>query len=154
MLIMSTLIEPTFGYLLNDISRLLRKQFDQRAREVGLSLAQGRTLVYLALNQGINQAGLADILEVRPISLARLLDRMETAGWIERRPDPADRRVHRLHLADKAHPVLETVQALATELRSRAMVGLSDYERSQLMLLLRRVRENLGDPRHSRGENR
>ncbi len=136
-------MEPTFGYLVSDVARLLRRVFDQRARTVGLSLAQGRALIYLAHHEGINQSGLAELLEVQPISLARLLDRMETTGWIERRPDPADRRAHRLHLTDKARPMLALIRDLAAQSRAEALLDLSDGEKDVLMRLLARVHDNL-----------
>jgi len=136
-------MEPTFGYLVSDIARLLRKVFDQRARRIGLSLAQARALAYLARHEGINQAGLADLLEVQPISLARLLDRMGAAGWIERRADPADRRVYRLYLSEKARPLLDQLQQMSAETRAEALVGLSDTEADLIMRLLTRVHGNL-----------
>ncbi len=136
-------MEPTFGYLVSDVARLLRKIFDQRARQVGLSLAQCRALVYLAHYEGINQACLADLLEVQPISLTRLLDRMEAADWIERRADPADRRAHRLYLSEKARPLLELVQQLSLQARLEALAGFSEEEKTVLMGFLSRVHGNL-----------
>jgi DNA-binding MarR family transcriptional regulator len=136
-------MEPTFGYLVSNIARLMRKNFDQRARQVGVSLVQGRAMVYLARHEGINQTGLADLLEVKPISLARLLDRMAVAGWIERRADPDDRRAHRLYLSEKARPLLESVQDLAADTRAEALAGLSNSEETALIELLMRVHRNL-----------
>ena len=91
------------------------------AAALGLTRAQCRTLGYLARNEGINQAGLADILEIRPMTLVRQIDRMEEAGWIERRPDPADRRARRLFLTDKARPVLGRIWNVANETRDEAL---------------------------------
>ncbi len=136
-------MEPTFGYLVSNVARLLRKVFDQRAREVGLSLAQCRTMAFLARHEGINQAGLADLLEIQPISLARLLDRMELAGWVERRADPEDRRAHRLYLTEKARPVLDQVEAMAADVRTGALAGLTDEEKDMLMGTLTQVHGNL-----------
>jgi MarR family transcriptional regulator, transcriptional regulator for hemolysin len=143
MLTMNKLTEPTFGYLVSDLGRNLRMIFDRRAREVGLSLAQGRAIILLARHEGINQACLANLLEVQPISLARLMDRMEASGWIERRPDPNDRRAHCLYLTEKAHPVLEQIQTLAAAIREEAMAGVSAEEQATLMRLLNRVHANL-----------
>ena len=143
LLMMSEAMEPTFGYLVSDVARLLRKAFDQRARQVGLSLAQCRAIAYLARHEGINQAGLAELLEVQPISLARLLDRMGAAGWIERRPDPGDRRVHRLYLSDKARPLLDQLQDLSAATRADALAGIPDHDNDLLMRLLTQVHGNL-----------
>jgi DNA-binding MarR family transcriptional regulator len=136
-------MEPTFGYLVSDVARLLRKKFDRKARHIGVSLAQCRALVYLARHEGINQAGLADLLEIHPITLVRLIDRMEAAGWIERRADPADRRAHRLYLSEKAHPLLDRIHVLAAHTRGQALAGLADSERDNLVQLLARVHGNL-----------
>jgi DNA-binding MarR family transcriptional regulator len=142
---MRTAIEPTFGYLVSDLARMLRKVFDQRARLIGLSLAQCRALAYLSRHEGINQAGLADLLEVRPISLARLLDRMGAAGWIERRADPEDRRAHRLYLSEKARPVLDQLHRLSAETRAEALAGIPEEETEMVMRILSRVHANLSE---------
>ena len=81
--------ERSFGFLLHDIARLLRKRFDQRARALGLSRSQWQVLAHLSRHEGINQSGLAEILEIENITLGRLVDRMGEAGWVERRPDPS-----------------------------------------------------------------
>lgn len=143
MLIMSKSYEPTFGYLVSDVGRMLRAIFDRRAREIGLSLAQAKAIIHVSRSEGINQAALANLLEVQPISLARLVDRMEAAGWIERRPDPTDRRARCLHLSEKAHPILEQIQILSGEIRGEALSGLSEEEQDTLMRLLKRVHANM-----------
>jgi MarR family transcriptional regulator for hemolysin len=135
----------SFGFLLHDAARLLGKRFDQRAREVGLTRAQCKLLAYLALHEGIHQAGLADLLEIEPITLVRLLDRMEEAGWIERRPDPSDRRARRLFLAEKARPLFTEIRRIADATRKEAMDGLS-VERQELLIdMLVHIRANLLD---------
>ena len=91
--------QQTLGFILNDTARLLRKRFEQRARHLGLTRAQWQVLSYLARNEGIQQSALAEILEVEPITLGRILDRLEAAGLIQRRRHAADRRIWRLHLA-------------------------------------------------------
>src|SRR3982074_2360874 len=83
---------PTLGFLLHDVARLLRRRFEQNARGPGLTRSQWQVLAYLALNEGINQSGLADLLEIEPITLGRIVDKLETLGLIERHPDPSDRR--------------------------------------------------------------
>ena len=84
--------EKSFGFLLYDAARLLRRDFERRAKQLGLTRAQWSVLAHLARNEGTNQAAAADVLEIEPITLVRLLDRLEAAGWVERRPDPNDRR--------------------------------------------------------------
>jgi MarR family transcriptional regulator for hemolysin len=99
-------LDRSFGFLVNDVARLFGRRFTQNGKRLGLTRAQCRTIGYLARNEGINQAGLADLLEIRPMTLVRQIDRMEDAGWIERRPDPNDRRARRLYLTGKARPIL------------------------------------------------
>ena len=93
----------------------------------------------------MNQARLAELLELEPISLARCLDRMEQAGWIERRPDPTDRRARLLYMTEKAKPVFERILEVAYEVRQEALAGLAPSERDQLLDLLQRVRANLSE---------
>src|SRR5689334_3033341 len=107
--------EDTFGFVLHDVARLLRKRFDQRARALGLTRAQWQVLAHLARAEGINQSGLADILEIENITLGRLVDRLEEAGWVERRLSGQDRRVRLLHLTEKAKPILGRMRALGEE---------------------------------------
>src|SRR5258705_12803842 len=83
-------LDSSFGFLLHDIARLMRKRFDQRARSLNLTRAQWQVLAHLARHEGINQAGLAEILEIEPITLGRLIDRMAEAGWARRRSHPSD----------------------------------------------------------------
>ena len=97
---------------------------------LGLTRAQCRVLGYLARNEGINQAGLADLLEIQPMTLVRQIDRMEEDGWIERRPDPGDRRARRLVLTDKARPILARILDLSNEMRDEAFAGLSRRRRT------------------------
>src|SRR5271170_3051102 len=139
-------LDRSFGYLVHDVARLFARRFDQRVLLfLGLTRSQCRVLGYLARHEGINQAGLADLLEIKPMTLVRQLDRMEEDGWIERRPDPGDRRARRLVLTEKARPILARILDLSTEVCSEAFIGLSDGDRRQLSNLLRRVHANLTD---------
>jgi DNA-binding MarR family transcriptional regulator len=110
-----------------------------------LTRAQCRTLGYIARNEGINQAGLADLLEIRPMTLVRQIDRMEEAGWIERRPHPADRRARRLFLTAKARPILGRILDVANETRDEALARLKPAEAGQLIDLLKRVHATLSE---------
>lgn len=133
----------TFGFLLYDTARLLRRDFDRRTRSVGLSRAKWSVLAHLSRNQGIRQAGLAEILDISPITLTRHLDRLEQEDLVERRADPSDRRAYRLYLTAAAGPALELLRGLAEQARTQALSGLSDAERDELTRLLHKVRCNL-----------
>jgi DNA-binding MarR family transcriptional regulator len=137
--------ERSFGYVLFETARLMSKRFDQRARVLGLTRAQCQLLVRLAQHEGINQARLADLLELEPISLARLIDRTEQAGWIERRADPADRRARLLYMTEKARPLFDQMLELGYEVRAEALAGLDNADRDRLVDLLLHVRGNLSD---------
>jgi len=146
-------LDRSFGFLVHDVARLYGRRFDRNGRRLELTRAQCRTLGYLARNEGINQAGLADLLEIRPMTLVRQIDRMQEAGWIERRPDPSDRRARRLFLTDKARPILGRIWDVASETQDQVLAALSPDESEQLIDLLRRVHGALaerGQPR-SRG---
>ncbi len=138
-------LDRTLGFVLHDVARLLRKRFEQRARGLGLTRSQWSVLAHLARHEGINQTSLAEILDVEPITLARLLDRMEAAGWVERRRDPRDRRARLLFLTEKAHPVLAQMWVLGRANREDAMAGLSPAYRDQLIESLLRIKANLSD---------
>src|SRR4029077_17128249 len=94
------------GFLLHDVARLMRKRFEQNARGLGLTRSQCSVLAHLARHEGNQQSGLPDILDVQPITLTRILDRLEEAELVERRAHPKDRRIRLLHLTPKAHPLL------------------------------------------------
>ncbi|MGN6389991.1 MAG: MarR family winged helix-turn-helix transcriptional regulator [Burkholderiaceae bacterium] len=135
---------PSFSFLISDAGRLVGKRFDQRAKSVlNLSRAQCSVLSYLDRNPGINQAQLADLLGVTPISIARLLDRMEAGGWIVRDADATDRRMRRLSISDKARSTLAEAKAVGQKVASEALDGLSADERRELTGLLEKVRRNL-----------
>jgi len=140
-------LDRSFGFLVNDVARLFGRRFDfnGRRRRLGLTRAQCRTLGYLARNEGINQAGLADLLEIRSMTLVRQIDRMEEAGWIERRPDPSDRRARRLFLTEKGRRILHRVWDVASDTRDEALTRLSAPEAEQLIKLLHRVHATLGE---------
>jgi DNA-binding MarR family transcriptional regulator len=138
-------LERGFGFLVHDVARLFARRFNARAlRVLGLTRAQCRLLGHLARNEGINQAGLADLLEIKPMTLLRQIDRMEEDGWIERRLDPNDRRTRRLVLTEKARPMIAGIALVSNEVRGEAFAGLGDGEDQALIDLLTRVRINLG----------
>jgi MarR family transcriptional regulator for hemolysin len=137
--------ERSFGFLLHDVARLMRKRFDQRARALGLSRSQWQVLAHLSRHEGINQSGLAEILEIENITLGRLIDRMGEAGWVERRPDPKDRRARLLFMTEKVAPVMEQMRALAEETRNEALGGLPPEQRETLIDMLLHVRANISE---------
>lgn len=139
-------LDRSFGYLIHDAARLFARRFNQRAlTHLGLTRGQCRIMGYLARHEGINQAGLADLLEIKPMTLVRQIDRMEEDGWIERRPDPGDRRARRLVLTEKARPLLARILDVSTEVRREAFADLSEQEGRTLIELLRRVHGNLSE---------
>jgi DNA-binding MarR family transcriptional regulator len=137
--------ERTLGFLAHDVARLMRKRLEQRARAAGIGLtrAQWQTLAYLARSEGINQTCLAQLLDIEPITLVRLLDRLEGMGLVERRPDPRDRRQRNLFLTEKALPELARIKALGAEVREEALVGLDGDDRERLLTMLSTVKTNL-----------
>ena len=137
--------EPTLGFLVHDVARLLRKRLEQRARAtgIGLSRAQWQVLAFIARCEGIHQAGLAALLDIEPITLVRLLDRLEAMGLVERRLDPKDRRQRNLFLTEHALPELERIRALGAEVREEALAGLDDATRKRLLAELGLIKSNL-----------
>ena len=131
------------GTMVADVSHLMRRTFDERARKVGISRPQWRVLSMLRRHEGINQGGLADLIEVEPITLCRMVDRLQEADLVERRADPADRRAWRLYLTDKARALLDDMRPLAVGLFEDAMTGLDEAERAELFRMLERIRTNL-----------
>ena len=131
------------GFLLKDVSRRYTRRFEERAQRLSLTLPQCRAIIYLEGSEGISQKRLAELTELDPMTLVRILDRMEDDGWVQRRFDPADRRAHSLWLTAKAKPVVEQIWQLITETRAEMLQGLSAEERALLVTLLERVHANL-----------
>lgn len=142
-----TLYDPdrSFGVLISDLSRLLRRNFNRKVRDSGVTQSQWQALAYLRRWEGINQATLADLMDVQPISLARLVDRMESAGWVERRPDPNDRRAVRLFLCDKAQPLLDEMRESWLGFQALALTGIDAVELQQTLDTLAKIKANLTD---------
>ncbi len=129
-------------YLLSDSARLLRRAFDARVRTLGMTSRQARLLLILHVTEGENQGYYAELLEVEPISLTRMVDRMEEAGLIERRRDPADRRAWRLFLTDRSRCVIDKVRDCLTGLEDEMLAGLEPEQREALGQMLESIREN------------
>jgi MarR family transcriptional regulator, transcriptional regulator for hemolysin len=131
------------GFLLADTSRLMRRRFDARAREIGLTRAQWRVLTQLRRREGINQTALAEIMEIEPISLSRHIDRLVEKDFVERRPDPRDRRAWRLYLRPAAQPVLDRLRAVSNENRKEVLQGIPLEESEALIDTLLKIKANL-----------
>ncbi|QND47202.1 MarR family transcriptional regulator [Rhizobium lusitanum] len=134
---------PTLGFLLHDVARLLRKRFEQRAKDLGLTRSQWQTLAYLSNNEGIHQAGLAEMLEIEPITLVRILDKLADRGLVERRQHPNDRRSWMLYMSDEARPLLDTMRGLGDQTRREALQGVPFEEHERLYQLLTLMKSNL-----------
>lgn len=131
------------GFLLADVSRLMRRRFDARAREIGLTRAQWRVLTQLRRREGINQTALAEIMEIEPISLGRHIDRLVDKDFVERRPDPRDRRAWRLHLKPEVQPVLDRLRAISIANRKEELQGIPAAESDALIDTLLKIKGNL-----------
>ena len=140
-----TTLDPdvTVGFLIHDVSRMMRSWFDARAQHLGLTRAQWRVLIQLSAREGASQRELAEILEIDTVTLGRHIDRLERDQWLERRPDPNDRRVWRLHLTPAARPTMDEMEALAVELQEVILAGLSQPEREALNTALQVIKANV-----------
>jgi DNA-binding MarR family transcriptional regulator len=136
---------PTLGFLLHAAARLLRRRFEQNARVCGLTRSQWQVLATLANNEGINQSGLAWLLEIEPITLGRIIDKLQVLRLIERHPDPSDRRAWLLHLTPAARPKLTQLRGLADVTRAEALAGVPEADTERLLSTLQALKANLAD---------
>ncbi len=133
------------GFLIHDSARLLRKRFEVKGSGYGLSAAQWRLMVRLVKDEGVAQARLAELLEIEPISVSRLLDRMEEGGWIERRQDSSDRRVRIVFPTEKSREAFAAIKSVAADVYDTALAGLSPEEKRILVKGLSAIITNLSD---------
>lgn len=138
-------LDRNFGFLVNDVARLLRTTYDRRMRELGLTRSQWWVLTHLYRNEGRTQSELADVMELERASLGRLLDRLESNGWVRREADTQDRRAKRVYLAQSAGPTMNRMREIAAELRRDALDGISESDREHFVDILMSVKQNLGD---------
>jgi DNA-binding MarR family transcriptional regulator len=134
----------SLGFLLVEVSRLMRRAFKERLLESCLTHSQARTLVYASRNEGIRQCDLAELLEVQPITLVRLIDRLAEVGLVERRLDPKDRRAFQIYLTPAAAPHLAAIEQVAEKIRTVAMRDLSEKQAASVFQALSKIRDNLG----------
>ncbi len=136
-------MDDNVATLLAQVSRLMRRSFDARARAIGVTRPQWQVLSVIAHNEGINQGALAEILEVEPITAGRMIDRLQDADLVQRRADPSDRRAWRLYLTARGTGLLDQLRPLANDTLDIALEGMSAAQRDALADQLLAMRENL-----------
>ncbi|MBI1396816.1 MAG: MarR family transcriptional regulator [Betaproteobacteria bacterium] len=141
-------LSRNFGFILNDVARLMRTNFDRKVRALGLTRSQWWVLNHLFRNNGATQSELADILEIEKATLGRLLDRMEQKGWIRRESHANDRRAKCVYLTEEVEPSIKAMRSAAAEMRRDALAGLSREQQEGFVDVLLAIKANL-----SRSEN-
>ena len=136
-------LEREVAFNINDVARLLKTYADQRARDLGMTRAQWAVLARVERSEGLKQCELADTLDLQPITLTRLIDRLCDSGLIERRSDPDDRRAKRLYLTPAARPVLDGLTRLGQDIMATVLVGIEPAAVEQLLALLLTLKTNL-----------
>ncbi|HEY7007271.1 MAG TPA: MarR family transcriptional regulator [Sphingomicrobium sp.] len=134
----------TIPFEIGETAHALRKAFDRMAVGLGVTRAQWKVLFKLSRKPGLRQVELADMLELEPITLCRIVDRLEEAGLVERSRDPEDRRAWRLHVTPKAQPLIEKLHAVGAELVRQAFEGIDHKDIDITRRVLAQVRENAG----------
>jgi MarR family transcriptional regulator, transcriptional regulator for hemolysin len=134
-----------FGFLVHDVSRLIKRRFERRARQMGLPITRQQAAVVLNIagNEGVSQAEVATWLGIEPIALVRMLDKLHEEGLVERRAHPTDRRMRTLWLTPAARPVIERIFAINEAIRQDAFGGLSPTSRNLLIDVLVHIKANL-----------
>ena len=132
-----------FGFLLGDTSRILRRRFEQRAQEHGLTSAQWRAIGQLSRSDGLTQVALASRLDIEPMTVCRLIDRMEAAGFVRRMPNPEDKRAKLVCLTGLSRDLLDEMREIALQVYEEAFEGFNLEERIALIEGLSRINENL-----------
>jgi len=133
------------GFLVHDVSRLRRIAFDQLMKPMGATRSQWWVIAYLSRNDGMMQTELATLLDVGKVTLGGLVDRLESGNWVERRPDPADRRAKRIYLTAAAQKLLMDMHVAEDRMNARILRGISAKQRSELIELLTKIKHNLAD---------
>jgi MarR family transcriptional regulator for hemolysin len=136
-------MDSNFAFDVSETAQALRRAFDRRAASLGVTRAQWRALARLSRQDGMRQVELADALDIEPITLCRMVDRLAEAGLVERRADERDRRAWRLHLTAEAGPIVERLRALADDFLAEALAGVGPTEQTAVRNILARVRANV-----------
>ena len=134
----------TFPFEIGETAHALRKAFDRRAVGLGVTRAQWKVLFKLTRTPGLKQVELADMLDIEPITLCRIIDRLEEGGLVARTRDPDDRRAWRLEVTQKAQPLVEKLKGVGAGLVDQAFAGITPEELEEARQVLARVRENVG----------
>jgi MarR family transcriptional regulator, transcriptional regulator for hemolysin len=142
---MKTKQDISFGFVIHDVAKLMRWNFDRQSQGLGLTRAQWSVLAHLKRGDGIKQKTLAEAMDIKPITLARHIDRLEAEGWVLRQDDAEDRRAKRLYLTPKATPMLKSLQKLGAKVRGQAFKGINIEEQARVMEVLLRIRDNLSE---------
>ena len=135
--------ENNIGFLLHDVTRLMKKLFDRKMSTLNLTRSQWWVLNFLYFNEGINQSDFSILLDIEKAPLSRLLLRMEKKGWIERRNDKKDKRIKNLFLTKNIKPLIIDMRDMANSTRKRALSGLSDKEQTLLRQSLKKIKQTL-----------
>ena len=136
-------MSDNIGFLVSDVARLIRRRFEERASVIGITRLQWRVLTALRRNEGINQGALAEILELDAMNVCRMVDRLQKSGFVERRPDPTDRRAWQLYLTENANPLIEELMTLGQSLFDEITHGMSEDEKLILPEILGKLQHNL-----------
>jgi MarR family transcriptional regulator for hemolysin len=140
-----TEVGRAFGFLVHDVSRLIKRRFERRARQMGLPITRQQAAVVLNIagNEGVSQAEVAAWLGIEPIALVRMLDKLHEEGLVERRPHPTDRRVRTLWLTPAARPVVAQILAINKAIREEAFAGMAADARDTVIDILDGIKGNL-----------
>jgi len=138
-------LDRNFGFLVHDVSRLIKRRFDRRARQTGLLITrrQAAVILYIARNEGVSQSEVASWLDMEPIALVRMLDKLHEEGLVERRAHKTDRRIRTLWLTPAARPVIERIQIINQAIREEAFAGLPAQARDTVINILDGIKDNL-----------
>jgi MarR family transcriptional regulator for hemolysin len=138
-------LDRNFGFLVHDVSRLIKRRFDRRARQTGLPITrrQAAVVLYVARNEGVSQSEVATWLDMEPIALVRMLDKLHEEGLVERRAHPTDRRIRTLWLIPAARPVIERILTINQAIREEAFAGMAAHARDTVIDILDGIKDNL-----------
>jgi MarR family transcriptional regulator, transcriptional regulator for hemolysin len=136
-------VDMNFLFTLGELQRLVRLYADKQAARYGITRAQWAVLAKVERCEGLKQTELAELLEMQPITLTRLIDKLCDNGWIERRADQTDRRVNRLYLRKAARPLLGKLSGLRSEITATALDGINPSDAHRLLTLLESIKENV-----------